>query len=419
MLGSTGSSGSYNDYSSPLYWMVWETGINENVLWTPYAVYDELQYNQTAFNCVSVCPYIDPTVDSTATAPDTMYASCSNGNIALLEQYYFANTPAWEWQFAGYIEPGYGANYGPIIAMAGSNPPSQPVTVIAFRSAGGIDVLQESNISGEVFWTITPWNTTAVPNTTVYISAACSGDQIFAVRADSGIDMFDLTNYLADPWDVAPVRIASAKYSLVTADPTQGDVIYALRTGATVFPPSIGDLRTLPDGTSVDLCGYYVTAALSGFFYVEDLTTNGSTTILYGPGIKIVNSAQVYVDDRVGAVGTLLTDSNGERYISATSCQTLSSDNPPIVPIGVVGKELTPNTGATTIGRLIKIGGNLSETAGSWYINDGSNSTGIQVIPNGVSLSSGFAIIVGVAGMQSGEPVIYLRTSADYMPVVL
>lgn len=146
---------------------------------------------------------------------------------------------------------------------------------------------------------------------------------------------------------------------------------------------TVRDARLASDGTSVALTGQVVTAAHDGFFYIE----NDSRTV----GMRVEKSSHgLQPGQRANVWGTMMTNSEGERYISASSSVVAGSGSvePLMMAIrslggsdwycesgvaagqsGVAGAE-----GLNNIGLLVRVSGRV--TYSDWdffYIDDGSN----------------------------------------------
>ncbi len=283
----------YNPYAPPEYWRFFEDGINyDNPLGAWVCELDDWAY----IPCLTSLS-ISPVPNANEMYGSVNGPGCAYGaNICLINQY-TNGTYGLRWQKSGCILTN-GTAYGPLIAMAGTNSAAQPETIIAFRDLGGIDVVQKN---GSGSWTVTAWNTSLVPNTNVYVSAAVdSSGQIFAVRSGA-IDMFDLstTAALTSPWNVAPVTVATGNYSQITADPTR-NMLYAL--ASCTGPPAITSQPAAQAVCSGNTATFTVGATGTGLtyqWYGSGGSISGATSASYTTGVA--DSYYCVVTDACGA----------------------------------------------------------------------------------------------------------------------
>lgn len=178
---------------------------------------------------------------------------------------------------------------------------------------------------------------------------------------------------------------------------------------------NVVEAKTLADGTLIELSGAIVTGAFSGFFYVEDADRVA--------GIKVIGGQSVQVGDAVTVQGKLGT-ANGERNITATSVQTISSGNT-VKPLAMTGKAFAGPVGLSNIGLLTTICGNVTAVSPDQtycYVDDGSGvsyepgTLGIKVlVPGPTKPTAGETVTCsGVAGMLTGSvPALIMRTDTD------
>lgn len=198
----------------------------------------------------------------------------------------------------------------------------------------------------------------------------------------------------------------------------------AVDIGADETQPVIRDTKQMPDGIPVELNGVVITAVFPNFFYVE---TDNRTC-----GIRIEkNNHNLSRGIRVNVVGVMQTNSNGERYVSASSItQTGSSSVEPLAmnlaalgggnidrQEGVFGWELVKNTssklerqwkkigGLSNIGLLVKVYGSILEYEDSSItIDNGSGNVAKCILPQGLSINREWRF-VSVTGISSCEKV--------------
>ncbi len=172
--------------------------------------------------------------------------------------------------------------------------------------------------------------------------------------------------------------------------------------------------KVRPDGTSVEVGGA-VTAAFSGFFYVENQDRSS--------GIRVVASEVVFGPAIVDVMGTLATNAAGERYIQASSVTSDGSGS--VTPLGLPNAALgggdwlfNSATGAgqrgvsgakglNNIGLLVTIWGKVTATGRGWFyvddgsgVSDGSGSVGVYVDDEGQTVP-GAGDYVCVTGISS------------------
>ena len=191
---------------------------------------------------------------------------------------------------------------------------------------------------------------------------------------------------------------------------------------APIEATTIRDAKRAADGTRVQIDGAVVTAAFDGFFYVE--TDDRSC------GIRVEKAEHgLAVGDRTDVVGTVQTNSDGERYIDATSV-TLSGTGS-VGPLGMTNlsigggpfglqQGITGCFGLSNIGLLVRTCGRVTSTgADEFTIDDGSGVDVKCIVPTGVTLPD-LGQYVGVTGISSCEQagpdlrrLIRVRDSGD------
>lgn len=175
------------------------------------------------------------------------------------------------------------------------------------------------------------------------------------------------------------------------------------------FQPTTGlnTYKLSADGTAVTLKGRTVTAAFSGYLYVEEPNRTS--------GIRVSTSQTGFVPgDAVTITGTMSTRKSGsivmERQINAAAGGIVKQYSAtPIKPMAMLGRNLggtdvAGGQGPGTVGLLVKITGRLSYKSGDMmYVDD----AGGVIDPNGYS---------GVAVKYSSTTIPYIV--GDYVSVV-
>lgn len=110
-----------------------------------------------------------------------------------------------------------------------------------------------------------------------------------------------------------------------------------------VPPLTINEARAQPDGAAVSLESERVSAAFSGFFYLE----SGDRSV----GLRVVSSSLPAVGSRASVAGYMRTNADGERYLDAGYASFESASDAP-APFGMVcgdvGGAATPDYDAQT-----------------------------------------------------------------------
>lgn len=169
--------------------------------------------------------------------------------------------------------------------------------------------------------------------------------------------------------------------------------------------PTVGGAKASPDKSGVRINSAVVTAADGGvpsgsiFVESEDRTA--------GIRVNASNASGFIFGDRVSVLGKINTDTNGEKYIDATSVTKLSAG----VPLDALGMNNKAAAETTAQGLFAKIWGKVSAVdADNFTISDGS-STAVKVLCGDVTKPSvGDNVRVrGVTGKDASGPVLYMR----------
>ena len=175
-------------------------------------------------------------------------------------------------------------------------------------------------------------------------------------------------------------------------------------------PVTVPQLKRLPNGALTMVNAAIVSAAWNNVFYIESDGRNS--------GIRVEKFAHGRVEGtRANVVGTVKTNTDGERYIEASS--TEDGGDGSVDPIGLVHKLLgggsaapgvagqegvAGGAGLNNIGLLIRAWGKVTQVGeGYLYIDDGS------ALKDGTSTGAeenvGVRVICDPAGYSSGEKV--------------
>ena len=180
---------------------------------------------------------------------------------------------------------------------------------------------------------------------------------------------------------------------------------------------SFGEMKKLPDGTSVDVGGALITCAFDNFFSIESDDRSG--------GIRVDKASHgLSRYQRADVSGILRTNSDGERYIDASSAAyppfpkwrsvyTLGMSNRLLGggdwdyngASGAGQKGIAGRSGVNNIGLLVKTWGKFTKTSDTTFtLDDGSGVNVKCIAPSGVTLNSPW-VHVAVTGMLSCEKV--------------
>ncbi|MBI2842319.1 MAG: LamG domain-containing protein [Armatimonadetes bacterium] len=183
------------------------------------------------------------------------------------------------------------------------------------------------------------------------------------------------------------------------------------RTFSPVRLGPVGDWKSLPDGASIFASDRQVSAIFpaDGFFYVEEIDRSA--------GIRIVSSKPVVVGDVLSINGTLGTNSDGERLVTADAAEVtvLGHNSTLIQPVGASGSSIGSSVGVDACGLLVKLWGIVGYVGPDYYyvddgsgIEDGSGHLGIRIRADSGELpfSGEFVTIQGVLSKLGGKPVM-------------
>jgi len=201
--------------------------------------------------------------------------------------------------------------------------------------------------------------------------------------------------------------------SVTTGDAGNYDCVVTNACGSATSNPatltvaqvySIGSAKMLGDNTVVALVGKPVSAAFTGSFYVEEPDRS--------IGIRVDKSAHgLTAGMKADVIGILRTNSDGERYIEASSATQNGSGS--VEPVMLVNRELggsdwyyNPSNGAgqkgikgaaslNNIGLLVVSTGTVTYVGTNYFyiddgssLSDGSGYIGVKVMAEGLSLPS-------------------------------
>ena len=175
--------------------------------------------------------------------------------------------------------------------------------------------------------------------------------------------------------------------------------------------------RLMPNNSTVLLEGVPVTAAFSGYFYIQSPG--------HLPGIRVVSNTPVTVGQMVDVYGSVKTV-NGEREIQPVSCSAHAMAPVQPKPAGMNIRTLgggpqgpvpgiTGMVGLNNIGLLVKVAGRTSGRnagASEFYLDDGSPSKIRVYAPNITLPNDGSMVVVeGISGAEvvGGQTVRVLR----------
>ncbi|MHB9035596.1 MAG: WD40 repeat domain-containing protein [Armatimonadota bacterium] len=202
---------------------------------------------------------------------------------------------------------------------------------------------------------------------------------------------------------------------------------------------TIADAKLSGDGAGLLVGPAVITAAYPNFFYIESESCEC--------GIRVEKAAHgLSVGARVSVNGVLQTNSDGERYIQASS--VVSNGTGEVRPLGTSCRALgggdfnySQTTGAgqiginganglNNIGMLVRTWGRVSSLGSNRYaLTDGSGDDVTVVTPAGVGITSGaFTTLAGISSCENDNGVIkrvllvssasdireYLGTNGDF-----
>lgn len=197
---------------------------------------------------------------------------------------------------------------------------------------------------------------------------------------------------------------------------------------AAVHAGSISAAKLLADGEAVTLSGKPVTATFPGYFYIEEPDRSS--------GIRVNWNGAVTSGRKADVIGTIGTNSDYERVITATSVTTGSAAQ--VSPISLTNRALggadfnySPNTGAgqrgisgatgaNNIGLLVRVWGKSGPVDGRRFrLSDGSAVNVTIELPEGVRppVLGSDVVVTGISSCQSVESetrrVVRVASDAD------
>lgn len=163
---------------------------------------------------------------------------------------------------------------------------------------------------------------------------------------------------------------------------------------------TLGDLKTMSDGSVVILTGKALYYKQGSAGYIEELDRSS--------GIRIEGAFASAAGDKVNVTGTLGTSAGGEKYLTVSSVVTTGTAAPGALAANNRDAKTRLMDGIyTTVFGTVKAG-SLGDN--SFVLTDGSTFDGIGVITNGApGVSEGeFVSVSGAAGWDYGR-VIYKK----------
>lgn len=174
---------------------------------------------------------------------------------------------------------------------------------------------------------------------------------------------------------------------------------FALIGPAPTIP--LSDAKSRADGTLVSITGQVVTAAFTGYFYVEEPDRSS--------GIRVTGSAAV--GSTVSVTGPITTI-DGERVIDATSVSGVGSGS--VDPLGITGDAAARD--GLTRGLLVKAWGRVTETGSGWFTMSDGSATALKVY--GAASTGQYVAVTGALGAEStGSGVISVLRATHVDPV--
>ncbi|MHB9038744.1 MAG: Vgb family protein [Armatimonadota bacterium] len=228
--------------------------------------------------------------------------------------------------------------------------------------------------------------------------------------------------------------LTGAYVSDFTVDPEDGSFPHYIAFGPVQSEPdavALIDAKKSVDGTRVNVTAY-VSAKFGDRFYIE---TSDRTS-----GIRVeASDSGLALGQQVKVVGTITTNSNGERAIHGPTVTSLPGTFD-ITPLGMNNRTIgggddsyipgppksgqqgvIGGTGVNNIGLLVKTFGNVTLlSATSFTIDDGSGVSVTVSCPSGAAPASGYYAVTGVSScMSTGsglERVIEVSSAGDIQP---
>lgn len=182
---------------------------------------------------------------------------------------------------------------------------------------------------------------------------------------------------------------------------------------------SIKSMKRAADGVLVEVGGSYVTAAFPSFFYIE--TAKRET------GIRVDKTSNgVTVGEKVSVTGSVMTNEDGERVITADTVTEDPTESLTVLitPLAITNKALggvgfglqagvKNGYGLNNIGLLVKCWGKVYRVGSDYFIGDGNKEPVRVILPDGVNIDASWEniSITGISSCQKvdGELVRVLR----------
>ncbi|MCC6485546.1 MAG: fibronectin type III domain-containing protein [Armatimonadetes bacterium] len=185
----------------------------------------------------------------------------------------------------------------------------------------------------------------------------------------------------------------------------------------------LGDVKALPDGTSVSIPDLVVTASSTqlGANYVEAADRSN--------GIRVESDSVFALGSRVTVAGVLSTKQSGERYIangtlsSSVAGAELTSLGAKNAALGDLGGD---STGPGNVGMLMRTWGTVVSGGGTtFYLTDGSPTGDLRVdLPTGVlpPVAGTQVEVTGIVRLQGNSPEtatirLKVRQASDVKPL--
>jgi len=160
---------------------------------------------------------------------------------------------------------------------------------------------------------------------------------------------------------------------------------------------TVSQMKMLADGSAAQALGKVVTAAFSGYFYIEEADRSS--------GIKVLGTAKA--GDVVEILGSVQTQ-DGEKTLIPKVFGARSGGSVP-EPLGVINRSVSAQFGAPVVGLYTKTWGRVDATGGNPFtLTDGSGASLKVYAPSGYSALPGdYVNVVGCLGAEmSGSDVV-------------